>query len=189
MEPFITWDQQIFKRIIQLRDHGIYDLLFTYLTELGSYRYGAVLLMCLILWCYKKRGLKIIFLAHVIALPSTLVLILLKRLIDRPRPAAIFGEHIQIAGTEILNHFSFPSGHAFTAFCLLGLLLAFNKQWGLLFLPLACLIGFSRIYIGAHFPLDVCVGSIIGFVPNYWIAMRLKIKLKSSPDRLKFKTF
>ena len=63
---------------------------------------------------------------------------------------------------------SFPSGHtsaAFTLFCLVAILLPRPyRYWGVVFFILALLIGYSRIYLAAHFFLDVYVGSIIGTI-------------------------
>ena len=78
---------------------------------------------------------------------------------------------------------SFPSGHAstFFVFCTCcALILAYHykhqdiqnnrRTWLLMNLlmlslvVLAALGGYSRVYLSQHFLLDVCVGSIIGFV-------------------------
>jgi membrane-associated phospholipid phosphatase len=63
---------------------------------------------------------------------------------------------------------SFPSGHTCTAFCLfcfLAFILTPRYKWlGLVFFILAMAVGYSRIYLAAHFFLDVYVGSIIGVI-------------------------
>lgn len=60
--------------------------------------------------------------------------------------------------------FSFPSGHtlhAFAAACSVGL--AGHRRLFCFVLPLAALIGFSRIYLMMHYPLDVFAGALLGF--------------------------
>jgi phosphatidylglycerophosphatase B len=64
--------------------------------------------------------------------------------------------------------YSFPSGHAQTAF-LLGTIMAFiifktNSKKYFIFIPLAwaILVGLSRVVIGIHFPFDVTAGAFIG---------------------------
>ena len=47
---------------------------------------------------------------------------------------------------------------------------------------LAALGGYSRIYLSQHFMVDVCVGSIIGFVTPFvvfWLSRKKILKLKN----------
>ena len=63
-----------------------------------------------------------------------------------------------------LSFGSFPSGHANTAFSAATLLsLEFGGWFWLCYIP-AFLVGYSRIYMGVHFPLDVAAGAAIGIV-------------------------
>ncbi|TMA84340.1 MAG: phosphatase PAP2 family protein, partial [Deltaproteobacteria bacterium] len=58
--------------------------------------------------------------------------------------------------------FSFPSGHAAAAFAVAVALAGQGAGLGPLALVLATAIGISRIYLGAHYPLDVAVGALLG---------------------------
>lgn len=84
---------------------------------------------------------------------------LLKDLVDRDRPpdAMAFDALVGVPGSP-----SFPSGHAMTAFATAAAVavLAPRMRWPVL--VLAALIGFSRVYLGVHFWLDVLVGSLFG---------------------------
>jgi undecaprenyl-diphosphatase len=84
----------------------------------------------------------------------------LKRSLTRRRPDA------SIAGFEPLaanpDRFSFPSGHTAAAF---GVAVAFAGEphgLGPGALLLATGIGLSRVYLGAHYPLDVAAGAVLG---------------------------
>lgn len=62
------------------------------------------------------------------------------------------------------NDYSFPSGHAALAFASATLLsLRDKKRRGLYFL-FACLVGFSRIYLGYHYFFDAVGGAVIGII-------------------------
>lgn len=57
---------------------------------------------------------------------------------------------------------SFPSGHTITAFAFAMALSYFLPKWRLPLLAVACLIGVSRVIVGAHYPSDVLAGACIG---------------------------
>ena len=96
----------------------------------------------------------------------------LKNLFAIPRPAAILDHHqFVIIGRTLSGHNSLPSGHSITVFTLLTVIAyAFlsNKKryhllWAMLLIMIGLLIVFTRVGVGAHYPLDVIVGSIAGF--------------------------
>ncbi len=95
---------------------------------------------------------------------------ILKLLFQRPRPEAFFGYPVP-------SNYSFPSGHATMACCLYGVLAAIlaarlrshfarASLWSLA-AALAASIGFSRVYLGVHYPSDVLGGYAAAAI---WIA-------------------
>jgi undecaprenyl-diphosphatase len=96
------------------------------------------------------------------ALLGTLFSQTLKRSLHRPRPTAA------IVGFEALaenpDRFSFPSGHTTAAFAAAVALAGAPFGLGPAALLLALGIGMSRVYLGAHYPLDVAVGVALGGV-------------------------
>jgi len=103
-----------------------------------------------------------------------LLSILLKRLFAIPRPAAMFDNDsfVIIGKTLASTHSSMPSGHSIIIFIIITILLfAFMpKELKLkifltfFILTLGLIIAFSRVGIGAHYPLDVVIGSAIGYI-------------------------
>ena len=67
---------------------------------------------------------------------------------------------------------SFPSGHAANNMAVAVVLILFFPRRGWLYLPVALLISYSRVYTGSHWPLDVLAGMILGGAGG-WIATRL----------------
>jgi undecaprenyl-diphosphatase len=60
------------------------------------------------------------------------------------------------------GNYSFPSGHSAAAFSGAALLAREYPRRGAIFFLLAALIGFSRVYLGAHYPGDVVSGGFLG---------------------------
>lgn len=116
------------------------------------------------------------------ALLSLVISAGLKRIFAVPRPAGIFdNETFIIIGKTISGNTSLPSGHTIVTFFVITLLWyafmpkKFKIIWTFILFLAGYIIAFSRVGVGAHFPLDVVVGSGIGYI----IAM-LGIKISNA---------
>ena len=96
--------------------------------------------------------------------------IIIKRFVNRPRPIVALHNlikdgavHINLLGRH-LTEYSFPSGHATTAFSLAVALSYFFPKRYKLFYTLAFIVAFSRVYDGEHYPLDVIARGILGYL-------------------------
>lgn len=81
----------------------------------------------------------------------------------------------QVESAAFESSFGLPSAHAQNSAAVLGLLAATLKRWWIwvLSLLLILLIGISRMYLAVHFPQDVIVGWLIGFL-LVWIFIRFE---------------
>jgi undecaprenyl-diphosphatase len=102
----------------------------------------------------------------------------------QPRPHLFYSP-----GYPVPSSYSFPSGHASMAvgfWELLALLVAVKlrgrRRWGLIAMGaiLALLVGFSRVYLGVHYPSDVqrgyllttCWAAVVGTFLMSWHSLR-----------------
>ena len=119
-----------------------------------------LLILPLLYWCVDASlGLRV----GVILLFSTGVNELFKLAFAGPRP---YWVSAQVKPLSAETSFGVPSGHAQNAVSVWGMLAGtFKKPWAwVTALALMFLIGFSRLYLGVHFPHDVLAGWLIGAV-------------------------
>jgi undecaprenyl-diphosphatase len=87
---------------------------------------------------------------------------LLKNRIKRDRPCEKLASIYQRISPS--DRFSFPSGHTAAAFVVATLLGYFFPVIALPLFAWAFLVGFSRIYLGVHYPSDILAGIVIGML-------------------------
>jgi undecaprenyl-diphosphatase len=138
---------------------------FSFLGSVGWVSIFGLLVVCACFYFKRRRmaGFLVIAMIGASALDSVL-----KLTFHRVRPIAFFGTSP--------SSYSFPSGHAFGSLCFYGILAAVlsdrivgRKPKVIIWLTAALLvamIGFSRIYLGVHYPSDVIAGYLAGAV---WI--------------------
>jgi len=101
---------------------------------------------------------------------------IIKEIFERPRPnnAAYFinGTHQLfpqcnfLAGTS-RAYLSFPSNHALTNAAVVMVWSLWFPKMAKFLLPFAVFIGFTRIYVGVHYPFDIFFGLLFGFGFGY----------------------
>lgn len=103
----------------------------------------------------RRRALPFLLVLAAVAAADAIATVL-KLAVDESRPA----------GTSPLvatpHSHSFPSGHTAMAFAGATMLAYLVPRAAIAFYVLALAIGYSRLYVGVHFPLDVVGGAVVG---------------------------
>lgn len=164
--PFDNW---VLYHIHALSRPGL-DGVVSVITQLGGVVAVPLVSLLLAIVLYKKmtRAYAWLLLAGVIG--SSLLNLILKSLFARSRPD--LWHHLVVE-----RSFSFPSGHAMASASLAASLIAALwytrwRKWAILLGMLyISLIGFTRLYLGVHYPTDIVAGWIIavGWVAMVWL--------------------
>lgn len=143
---------------VQSWSNSILDTGFWAITQLG-YQPAYLIIIPLVYWCINRSwGIRLFFLVII----STWFNETLKNLLRQPRPDPGVVRQLDPA-----YGYGLPSNHAQTGGVIVwGYLAAqVRKPWFTgLAIVLAFLIGLSRIYLGAHFPMDVVSGWLLGLL-------------------------
>lgn len=138
------------------------DKLMHLITYTGDGIVLTVILLSMLAIFDRKRMFRIFLAVLFAAALGGLLVQFLKWEIGALRPLSIF-PNAHIVGKP-LKIGSFPSGHTQLCFSSAVILSKeYKKSWRFLY-PWAFMVGLSRIYIGAHFPIDVMIGGLIGYL-------------------------
>ena len=111
---------------------------------------------------------------------------LLKEIVRRQRPYITYPTLIYKKQNE--TGYSFPSGHSFLAFSTATSLSLSFPKWYVIApaFTFAAITGYSRLYLGVHYPSDVLGGAIIGVGSSFLSWELQKLISKNSLHHFKF---
>lgn len=101
-----------------------------------------------------------------------------KVVIQRDRPGSLL-DSINLFNGETFSGFGFPSGHAtFSSACATILYFQVPRKFRKYLLLVVLLVGISRIYLGAHFPLDIVGGWSLGACIGATVSLAIGVSRK-----------
>jgi undecaprenyl-diphosphatase len=145
-----------------------WDSLAPFMKTMSTLKYFLPLIVVLVgwmLWRDGRRG-RMTVLALIVLLPVSdqLSSHVIKPAVGRPRPcrpeAGIEG--VKTHGVHCSSRGSFPSSHAVNIAAVAFLLWRRYRRAAWVAALLVFLVGYSRIYLGVHYPLDVLAGWVLG---------------------------
>lgn len=168
----LSLDRSLLLAIHRL-SNPLLDSLMIFITYLGSRYVVAILfLLAFVVFAYRRLWQSVLSLT-VVTIGAGFIDLVMKAESARPRP--LFFRVIPATG------FSFPSGHALLATVFYGMIAfilytrARSKVSRILVVSstaaLVLLIGFSRLYLGVHWPSDVLGGYIVGLL---WLFLSIR---------------
>ena len=155
----------------------VFDMIMPHLSDCGGF--VSLLVICvlaiLVLRHYKRQKyLEIAKMCLYALVLSGIIAACLKLAYHSPRPFTVLENVRQLTIPTEPN--SFPSGHTSSTMSVVSVLvwtLRENKAIVCLLALFAFLVGFSRIYVGVHYPFDVLVGAVVGVVSGV-VVLKLK---------------
>jgi undecaprenyl-diphosphatase len=185
-DEVLEGDSRAFDKVVLLWIHDTFPDWWNepmrLVTALG-YFYVVVPLLAVVVFVFYRRGWRLSAVLLVVSTGGSIVLTtVLKGLFQRSRPELIE------SGYQA-SFYSFPSGHATVAVGFYGMLtviLAYRLRGGARWVVAACgllvvlLIGFSRLYLGVHYPTDILAGYLsallwlvcVGSIYALWLSVR-----------------
>ncbi len=107
-------------------------------------------------------------------LVTTVIVQSLKHSLVLPRPPLVIPPDVLMLIGPEYQHASFPSGHSCVIWLLAGIWLLNVYGWPkvVVVLSLASLVSLSRVMVGAHWPVDITTGALIGWL-GAWAGVQM----------------
>jgi len=176
LDTIDSLDQQIFLLLNDFHN-DFFDVVMYWVTLKYTWFPFYGLLVVFLLWKYRWQGLiMVLSIALSVALSDQFTSSFMKPFFERLRPC----HNPELAGLVHVvdgcgGSFGFASSHAANAFgfaSIVWFLLRNTFQYTWLLFIWAAAVAYSRIYVGVHYPGDIIVGSICGFLFgwfSYWL--------------------
>jgi membrane-associated phospholipid phosphatase len=153
-----------------------------------------IILLSIYLLLFSKKNKELAFIILLSYISSGIFSQLLKNCISSPRPSTYFEIHhykyyLETFAKSRVGYNSFPSGHTASFFALATVITNYFRQKHICFtmIILSIAVGYSRIYLGHHFLIDVIFGASIGVFFGSFSAVWAKKITKNTLIRKKIK--
>lgn len=160
LERLNALDRKLFFLINEVLRNPLFDWLMPFVTGARHFAVPLLLLsLALLIWGGRK-GRSILLSALILVILADASAGVLKGLFERPRPCQALTQVSLLVGCS--SSFSLPSNHAVNAFALATLFAFYYRKLAFPLFAMAVLVGYSRVYVGVHYPLDVLMGALWG---------------------------
>jgi membrane-associated phospholipid phosphatase len=152
--------------------------------------YGIVLFALLIVaawWAARRESTTTMTAALAVPVAAVLAYVvnaLLKVVVAEPRPCFAYPTAFLLEACPASSDYAFPSNHSVAVAAMAAALVLVSRRLAVVAVVAAAVMGFSRVYVGAHYPHDVIAGLLIGAVVGYVVAVLARRYATPLVDRL-----
>ncbi len=162
----VDLDNKLFHKIFKTERGYIIRNFMMFISRLGDGYGWLALSICFFI--FKAKDAPLIFTrALTTSFYCIITFIYIKNFVRRLRP---YKKHNKTPLMMPPDIHSFPSGHTMVSFGLAMSMGTYNGTTTIIFYTISLLVGYSRIFVGLHYPMDVgvsiVIGSIIGLLNN-----------------------
>jgi undecaprenyl-diphosphatase len=184
LDAILRWDEHSFRLLNGNWHNPILDHVLPFVTDAGNFVLPFMVAGIIILWVGRVRGLRFLMLAVIsVVVADAIGTYFFKYSFLRARPCIALAEVRLLVGCTSLP--SLPSNHAVNASVLATLASLYMPRLWLPPTALALLVGYSRVYVGVHYPLDVLGGGVLGIVAALVFSALMNRLWPLSPEPVK----
>lgn len=163
MEFLYSLDKTIFLFFNRSIANPVFDLIMPFITETDHWRIPILLMwLSLVIFGGKKGRIVALLVVVILTLSDQVSSFVVKPFVNRVRPCFVL-ENVRLLIDQPRSP-SFPSSHAVNNTAVAALFSVKYKRYMWIFISIAALVAFSRIYVGVHYPSDVGGGIVLGIL-------------------------
>jgi len=177
MNILIKIDHALFHFINAAMANPFFNWLMPIITNADNFGLPLIVLWSFLLFFAGKRGtIAAVIILLAFALTDVVAAQIIKPWVGRLRPSHALPDAINLLiGPG--GKYGFVSNHAANTMAIATIIGYFYKKWQTFVIAISLIIGFSRIYVGVHYPFDVLGGWLFGYAVA-WLILTLWVFLK-----------